>query len=63
MTSSNIKMNPYQYGYQMARSGQSYYSPYENKENTAEFKKGFNECLADKAIQEGIDEELRSIQS
>lgn len=51
MNASNLRLNPFQYGEAMAKRGGNYYSPYQNRERTAEFKRGYDAQLARTAGQ------------
>lgn len=51
MKSSTIRLNPFEYGAAMAKQGGNYYSPYQNRARTAEFKRGYDAQLARTAGQ------------
>jgi hypothetical protein len=42
---SNIKLTPFQYGYQFAKGGQVFRFPYDNDANNTAFKLGFDSYL------------------
>lgn len=46
MGSSNVRLDPFKYGHEMAKSGNGFYFPYQNKERNIEYKLGYDSYLA-----------------
>ena len=44
--SSNLKLTPFNYGYQFAKAGEAFRFPYASAESNKEFRAGYNNYLA-----------------
>jgi len=43
---SNLKLTPFQYGYESAKSGNAFRFPYDDAESNRTFRAGYNSWLA-----------------
>ena len=43
---SNIKLTPFQYGYEFAKSGNAFRFPYDDADSNRAFRTGYNSWLA-----------------